>query len=112
MLLLLLVVVVLDSFEDGSVDLGAADFLGLPRPFKLPNPLGKSLKGTTGPLTVVDTLISSEPLTGEAGVELFSWEAVEEEDEEEEFSFKVSFSFLGAEADVEELESFSVICQE
>jgi hypothetical protein len=81
------------SFAGVSVVLDAAAFLGLPRPFKLPRPLGnKSLK-------ILVELIWSKGLTGEAGIELLNWEVITgdgEEEEEEEESFKVSFSFLGA----------------
>ena len=108
--MLLPLLLALASLAEVSVILDApADFFGLPRPFKLPNPLGKSLKGTTtGP--VVELISStSTGLMGEAESELLSWEVAgvgaDEEEEDEEFSFKVSFSFFGAEA----LVSFSVI---
>lgn len=111
------VVVVVEGFEgwalllvlltaDSRVVLGAAAFLGLPLPFKLPSPLGKSLNGTTAAGVVVG-VISSMTLTGEDGSELFGREAAgveagELEEEEEDESFRVSFSFLGPEAAAEE----------
>lgn len=67
----------------------SVSFLGLPRPFKLPSPLGNSPK----------VLRTTSGLTGEAAVDWIGVAtAVAGVEEEEVFSFKVNFNFLGGAA--------------
>ena len=81
--------------------LGAeAAFLGLPRPFKLPKPLGKSvMTPASASLMEMDGLAAmavsfTGEVAGEAAGEAAGDEAKADDEEEDEFSFKVNFNFL------------------
>lgn len=82
-------------------------FFGLPRPFKLPSPLGKSVAGPSSTILIKPTVAAdglagfAGGLTGETAVELL----ICEEGADEEFSFRVSFNFLGGAAGSGEGES-------